>query len=361
MSTNLTDHTPASLESVREKVNYILQTHFSQRIEQAREIDSSYAELWQTAADLTLAGGKRLRPYLTVLGYQAFGGEQLDDILPIATAQELLHASLLIHDDIIDRDYVRYGRANISGSMQTKYQTFTKNLSDTVHYADSAALLAGDLLLADAHQLMLKGSFDNNQRSTALEIFSRGIFDVAGGEFLDTEAVLKPIEQVDSLVIAQYKTASYSIVAPLCIGAALAGADNDSLAALRTFGRHIGIAYQLVDDMLGLFGAQEKTGKPTLSDIHEGKRTYILQIALEYAGANDRTFILGKLGDASTNETDMEHIRTIVLNCGAKQVVDEAVNSHKQAALETLSNISMLPDVQHALQKLVSSALKRQK
>lgn len=364
MSTaKLLNTTPLTLADVRDEINARLHAYFQQRTTQAERMDTAYARLWQTTADLALAGGKRLRPYITILGYQAFaGGSKLNDaIFDIAIAQELLHLSLLIHDDIIDRDYQRYGRANVAGSMQAVYRELATDDATSQHFANSAALLAGDLLIADAHHYMLRGSFAESARQTALNIFRQGIFAVAGGELLDTEAALHSPADVDSLAIAQHKTASYSVVTPICIGAALAGADDSQLTQFRTFAEHVGIAYQLVDDILGVFGTAQTTGKSTTSDIQEGKRTYLIQQTFIRASKADQTVLGTILGNPTATNEDVQRVQTIMINCGAKQQTEHVIEQHKTAALALLADIRMQPAIRDALAQLLHAALHRTK
>ena len=134
-------------------VNHLLHKYCSTKIRRAKNYDSSYQKLWTVIDQYLMQGGKRIRPYLTVTAYSAYGGKDHSTIYPAACAWKLLHAGLLVHDDIIDRDIIRHGALNISGTYQQLYGEAT---NDSLHFANSSALLAGDLLLAGAQEIVLK-------------------------------------------------------------------------------------------------------------------------------------------------------------------------------------------------------------
>jgi len=250
----------------------MLRKYFDERIARAAEIDPAYAVLWQAMAKFTEGGGKRLRPYLTVLGYEAFDGADYGKILQLAAAQELLHLSLLIHDDLMDRDYERYGHDNIAGIFRKKYARAAASSEQADHNAQGTALLAGDLLLADAHQLVMQSGFSEAQKAKASDLLKTVMFEVVGGQLLDVQGGMQAFDKVDSIKVARYKTASYSFIGPLCVGATMAGATEKMLGLMELFAEQAGVAYQLQDDMLGLFGGSA-SGMRSLSDLREGKLT----------------------------------------------------------------------------------------
>lgn len=233
---------PVALEAVKKQVDDDLANLFASKIKAAEKLSGRYANLWQNIAKLAAGGGKRLRPYLLNLAFEAYGGE-----LPSQNAQtaglaiELLHLSLLVHDDIIDEDYERHGQPNIAGRYFAEYSA-TASGELAKHYASSAALLAGDLLLAEASKLI--SSIGDKKVS---QIFYAAIFEVASGELADFEAnIIAP--GINRLEISRQKTASYSFTLPLSIGASLAGASRPELDKLRTLASQLGTIYQLKDD-----------------------------------------------------------------------------------------------------------------
>lgn len=165
-----------SEQHIASLIDHTLANFFKESLEQARSVDSHYALLWENLARLHASGGKRIRPKIVVMSYLAFGGQDLEAIIPIACAQELLHFSMLIHDDIIDRDLIRYGVDNITGSYQYIYEPLVPNKADRLHYANSAAILAGDLMIAGAHRLITQSTFSADKRLLALSRMYESIF-----------------------------------------------------------------------------------------------------------------------------------------------------------------------------------------
>ena len=331
----------ARLHAIRADVDTFLARYYDERVVRAEALHADYGALWRAMRELGATGGKRLRPYVMLMAYEGLGGKEYDAVLPVAVALEVLHASMLMHDDIIDHDFVRYGRPNISGQYRKIYGDKGLNEADTIHYANAAALLAGDLALSGAYELILTGSLTADMKVKAQQVMSQSIFAVAGGELLDAESVLKPFEDVDSLVVADLKTASYSFVGPLVMGGTLAGADAKTLQLLEKAGRSLGIAYQLADDIIGLFGNEVVTGKSSLSDLQEGKRTYMMQRALALAKPAERESLMDILGGSVTPQ-GAELAQKIVRDCGAldetralmRRYADDVQRTLQQAPLD---------------------------
>jgi geranylgeranyl diphosphate synthase type II len=288
---------------------------------------------------------------MVVLAYRAFGGRDNQSILRLAAATELLHSGLLIHDDFIDRDFSRYGRDNIAGTYRKKYAKIPGAAALVDHFAASVAVMAGDLMISAAHQFITQTNFSSAKQRHAMAIFGSGFYEVIGGEFLDTQSVILPLEEVDSLKIAMYKTATYSFITPLCLGAAMAGASAKKIKPLRLYGQNIGIAYQLVDDLLGLFGEESETGKPAFSDLREGKRTFLIQQALRLSGSTERAYILKNLGSPEAGRRELEAFRKIVVGCGALAYVEKQIADYGKRGLDLLDKM----DVSSAARKEFSS------
>ncbi len=348
-----------SIETSKAAVNQVLKDFFADRTAAAKRLDKDYYRLWDITGRFVLSGGKRLRPHLCIMAYQAFGGSNPKKVIKVAAAQELLHVCLLIHDDIIDRDFVRYGIPNISGQYQTLYSTPQLPHDNTTHLANGAALLGGDLLLSEAYGLIADSPLSAHQIKTAQQELRAAMFHVAGGELLDTEAVLKPIPAVDTTKIMDLKTAYYSCAAPLRTGALLAGASKQAVAHLEVFARHLGIAYQLTDDLLGVFGDAAAIGKPTSSDIQEAKRTYLLQNTLRKASKTDAEYIIAVLGSAtgSVSQADVTKIRTIMRRSGAVADIEQDVQKHLTAAVKSLQQLEVSAQYRLAFQQLAEAVI----
>jgi geranylgeranyl pyrophosphate synthase len=350
--------TASRLEVVRADINKLLKDYYEDRLARAGTLHHDYAALWRAMRHLGAQTGKRFRPYIMLVTYQGLGGRDYQAVLPVAAALELLHASMLIHDDIIDRDYVRYGRPNIAGQYRVRYAHVDSAQRD--HYAAAAALVAGDLALSGAYELIMASSLPDQTKIAAQRVLAESIFAVGGGELLDSEAVLHPFEDVDSLTIARLKTASYSFVCPLVMGATLAGADTAMQLQLQEFGKAFGVAYQLSDDILGLYGDESVTGKPTTSDLEEGKRTYLMQRALQLSGPADKARLLEILAAGAVNPKQANRARRIIRHGGALEETRTLMGQYLAEAEEILNNLPLQADARAELTALMRHTATRQ-
>ncbi len=337
----------------------VLNDFFERSIQEATLIDPSYERLWRNLHALIQSGGKRLRPKLTFLSYTAFGGRKPESIAPVAAAQELLHFSLLIHDDIIDRDYVRYRVANIAGKYKVAYAPFVSSEKELTHYANSAALLAGDLMLSGAHQLITTSKLSDEDKTTAQHLLSAGIFEVAGGELLDTELSFSPYNDGDALKVAIHKTASYSFVLPLVTGARLASASKKQCDSLRKYALALGVAYQLTDDLLGIFGDETQTGKSTISDIIEGKRTFLVEKALEAFSSSDHAMFMHAFGNSHATPLEIEAAKRLIESSDSRRKTEEKIDEYTNTALEHLEALELSAEYHQQFLEIIDKATHR--
>jgi geranylgeranyl diphosphate synthase type II len=344
-----------------DQVEHVLQTFFAVQTDAARHISSYYATLWEEMSRLVSAGGKRLRPKMTLLAYQAFDGKDISGVVPIAASLELLHASLLMHDDIIDRDYTRYGVANVAGGYRQEYQLLVSDSIERTHYANSAALLGGDLLLSGAYQLIAQSSLPFEDRALAQQQLSEAMFHVAGGELLDTESSFRQLGAIPSDLVAVHKTASYTFIAPLLVGASLAGIAAEQKVLLRIFAETLGIAFQLQDDLLGVFGDSVRTGKTTLGDLREGKHTYMVEQFFALATiAQQQQFSL-TFGSELLTPEDATGLRQLLKDSGALRATEEAIYEYEQRARRALAELDISDDYRTQFEELIEKSVRRQK
>lgn len=345
----------------KEKVDAFLEPLLRARTEEARRINPHYETLWQDIQKLYVAGGKRLRSYMTLLSYSAFSNQPVDTILPAAAAQELLHTAMLVHDDIIDRDDIRYGVKNISREYTDHYEEIIKDEIDRRHYANSAAILAGDLLISEAYTLIAETPLDPKVIIASQRLLGQAMFQVVGGELLDTEAAFRGADSADPIVIAEQKTASYSFVSPLLMGATLAEAPEAQLEILQQLGEQVGIAYQLRDDVLGVFGDTTKTGKSNDNDLREGKRTFLIEEFQKLASEEQKQSFNAVFGrhDVTTNE--IQHAKELLIHSGAKAAIEELIAAYQQRAHALLTMLAI--DAPHSAMfaTLIDLCLKRDK
>jgi len=347
-----------TIDEARQLVNDYLSGYFVEKISNAKVIHPAYTSLWESTFALFSAGGKRFRPYMTLLSYQAAGGSRpLVDIVPAASAQEILHLALLVHDDIIDRDTVRYGVANVAGQYRDAYAGALKQ-QDVDHYANAAAILAGDLLLSGAYELTSRLNLPAHTAAQATQTLSNAVFAVAGGELLDTESAFVS-NPAGAESIATHKTASYSFIGPLVMGAQLAEASKQYIQQLTAFGLNLGIAFQLQDDVLSVFGDSSVTGKTTIGDIREGKRTFLTEQFYRLASDGQKQQFEGLYGKSDITEADADIVRSLLQDSGARQASDERIAEFSVQATIALSKLELQPSFHEAFEKLIALSTKR--
>lgn len=339
-------------KEVTQKVEQYLAQYCERNLKAAKDIDPIYATLWEEIGTYIAGGGKRLRPYLAYLAYRAFGGKDEKAIIAIASAWELLHTATLIHDDIIDRDLLRHHLPNIAGKYVERYGKFTEG--EASHYALSAALLAGDLLISGTYDIIAQSSFPPEQKLAAQSHIHHALFEVAGGELVDVESVLYPILSSDPILIAQYKTATLSFQKPLACGATLAGADARQIELLEAIGAEMGITFQLKDDLLGVLASEDQTGKPNRSDIFEKKRTALVKFALENLDKKDieRIETLYHIDRVLTAE-EAEEVVDLLVQSEAEQKVEQLIQECVTKAHKLIDQLDVSDQVRHTLVELV--------
>ncbi len=308
----------------------------SRRITSAADVGESYVHLWQHIEKIVMVGGKRIRPYLTMVG----NGRVDERVVPIAAAQELVHAAMLIHDDIIDQDFVRRGQKNIGGIYLDIYGEVLDETRAT-HYANSAAIMAGDALLSEAYFLVNSSSYDGEVKQKVFNQLHVSIYEVIGGELMDVESGFMQGRQFDPLQIYRYKTSSYSFIGPLLSGAYCAGESQPVIDALNEFATDIGIAFQIQDDLLGVFGEESTTGKSTLTDIHEGKQTVLVKYHRELMNEEQRTRFDTTFGQPQAEDVAVSQLKQDMEDSGAREKTSVLTASYFEKARTALTS---LPD-----------------
>ncbi|MBN9224763.1 MAG: geranylgeranyl pyrophosphate synthase [Microbacterium sp. SCN 70-27] len=238
------------------------------------------------AAASAASGGKRLRPRLVVASYRSFSAPAHaavsdEDAWQVAAAFELLHAAFVVHDDIIDGDVERRGVPNVAGRFQDRARRHDATPDDTAAVGRAAGLLAGDLLLFEATRLVASIGADARVRTELIDVLDEAILVSAAGELADVEnAAYRVVPDTDALLRAAHdKTSAYSFEAPLVAGAILAGAPRGAQRALADAAADLGLAFQLVDDLIGTFGTRVQAGRAPGADLRQAKRTPLIGIA----------------------------------------------------------------------------------
>ncbi|WP_241779802.1 polyprenyl synthetase family protein [Streptomyces natalensis] len=316
------------------------------------------AQLTEAVRGFLAAGGKRLRPLLCVLGWAAAGGRgDTSPVFRVAASLEMFHAFALIHDDVMDRSETRRGRPTLQHTLTAAHAHGT---ADAEEVGASAALLVGDLVFAWSCRLLHTAGLREDRLSAVLSLVDDMRSEVMYGQFLDLVAGGRSGADVEAAVrIARHKTASYTIEYPLRIGAALADAPTTLHRVLSEFGRPLGEAFQLRDDLLGVFGDPDCTGKPVVDDLRAGKHTALLALALQRADPGQRAALDAVVGDPSFTEDDASRVRGIFAATGARDTVEQMISDRYAQAVRALERVPFPPAAAEAMRGLADAVVAR--
>ncbi|MEZ0447187.1 polyprenyl synthetase family protein [Cellulomonas sp. ICMP 17802] len=299
----------------------VLQGFVESRVRVAADRSDAAAQLWTDLAGVV--GGKLMRPRLTVAAYLGLGGTDLEVVAPVAAAIEVLHTAMLVHDDLLDHDEVRRGRPNVAGAARARLAGRGLDQRAVADQVLAAGLLAGDLAITSAFSLVARAPADPAVLLRVVGLLAEGIETTVVGELLDVTASLSPPRDVDALAVAELKTAAYSGCLPLVVGGLLAGVDDAQTGRLGGVGSALGVAFQLTDDELGVFGDPQVTGKSVLSDLREGKRTELLRRSYALADEAGCAVLDAHVGRPDLDEAGAAAVRAVMVSSGALDQVRE--------------------------------------
>lgn len=324
------------LTKFRVKFEPLLESYLKNKRREYAKVSSFTRNFFSDIAEFTLRGGKRLRPALLFHGYRLFGGNRDDEIIKLSIFIELIQSYLLIHDDIFDRSATR----RKGPAFHKIYEKFSieNGWGDSAHFGTALGILAGDVAAQLANDVIVNSSFLESRKNKVIEIVNELTTNVLIGQIEDFILPFKnDYRERDIMKIHHYKTATYTFDMPLRSGSILAGVnDKDkNMDALRKYAKYAGIAFQIRDDILGIFGEEDKTGKPSNSDIKEGKKTLLVFKAEQNASRRQLSTIKDLLGKKNLIEKEANIFREIIVDTGSleyskikcKQYVDKAKRS----------------------------------
>jgi geranylgeranyl diphosphate synthase type I len=328
---------------------------------------SSLIDAWK----VLLLGGKRLRAAFCYWGYRVAHEGDIDQttrnqLYRIGAALELFQAAALFHDDVMDRSDTRRGNPTAHVSFTEEHRT-RGYLGDADQYGISAAILLGDLSLVAAENEFRTASyhFPEAGRLTAHGFFDRMRTVVSVGQFMDIHAQVLPwsddleAAKQRALAIIATKTSTYTVTYPLLTGAALAGASAETLTRLERFAQPIGVAYQLLDDLLGTFGDSATTGKPSGDDLREGKRTVLVIEALSRLDGAHRAQLQDALGNPNLTDAQIVELVELISSSGAVAAAQELVETLSSEGLAHLEGPGLNPVGVDMLRRITAYSLKR--
>ncbi|MFI5781569.1 polyprenyl synthetase family protein [Nocardia sp. NPDC051570] len=338
---------------------------FATRRELVDELGPVFVTSVAALQEFVLRGGKRTRPAFAWTGWLGAGGDpngpEAAAVLQACAALELVQACALVHDDIIDSSRTRRGFPTVHVDFEHRHRDRGWS-GDAGHFGKSVAILIGDLALAWADDMVAAARLDPAAYIRFAPVWAAMRTEVMGGQLLDVHGEAGADDSVEAaLRINRYKTAAYTIERPLHLGAALAGADPELIAAYREFGTDIGIAFQLRDDLLGVFGDPAVTGKPSGDDLREGKRTVLIAEALRRADATDPTaarLLRGCLGTDLTAD-EVTGLRAVITDLGAVGEVERRIADLTDRGLTALAGCSATTEAKRRLHAMAVAATKR--
>lgn len=302
------------------------------------DIDKYYALnelspfLFKTIKDFVLRPGKRIRPILFVIGYLGYAKKEAKNLYSSALSIELLHDFMLVHDDIIDKSDTRRGEP----SMHETLNRYLKNSKNAKFNGQDLTIVVGDIMYAMAIQAFLAINEDMQRKEIALKKFIEAAVYTGSGEFIELLYGIKEAgdaKREDIYKIYDYKTAYYTFSTPLTSGAILAGAKKDQVNKLFKYGIYLGRAFQIKDDILGLFCDEKKIGKSSFTDLREGKKTILIWYAYNNSTDKIKSTIKKILSKPGIDKNDLTLMRELIEETGALGYAKKEIKQLSSKAL----------------------------
>ena len=319
---------PLDAEDLRTRVHKVLDDFLAHQVEALESVSPDCAPMVDAVADL-MRGGKRMRPAFCYWGWRGAGGADGEPVVTAATSLEFFQAAALIHDDVMDDSDTRRGMPAVHRRFATLHRG-SGWTGDGERFGLAGAVLVGDLCLVWSDELFSGSGLAPEQLARARGMFARMRTELMGGQYLDMLEQSVASQRRDGAVerarrVIRYKSAKYTIEHPLLIGGLLAGAGEELLAAYSAYGLPLGEAFQLRDDVLGVFGDPAQTGKPAGDDLREGKRTVLVARALERATPAQAAQVQRLLGDPGLDAAGVDTLREVITTTGALAAVEDLI------------------------------------
>jgi len=347
---------PVELAGLRPRVDKALAAFLAEQRTRLTAIDPALAEVSDALEDFVLGGGKRLRPAFAYWGFRGAGGADSDAVVAAVSALELVQASALIHDDLMDASDTRRGEPSVHRRFERRHREASwRGAPDG--FGENAAVLLGDLALVWSDELLHASGLGPAELVRARPVFDEMRTEVTVGQYLDvlTQATADTsLERAGK--VARFKAAKYTVERPLLLGGAIAGAANEVLAAYTAFGLPLGEAFQLRDDILGVFGDPSQTGKPAGDDLREGKRTYLIAAAFGLLGDPETAELDAALGDPGLA---VERLRALIRECGALAATERRIDELMSASLAALEAAPIDEEARTVMHALADAATRR--
>ena len=336
-----------SATAVRDAVKEELTQYLAEQRDYLTNIASELVPVCDALEDYLLEGGKRLRPLFAYAGFMSAGRTPSRTEIRAMASLELLQACALIHDDLMDGSDTRRGKPAIHRHFENLHRQGSMAGLST-QFGAAAAVLLGDLALVWSDHMLHNSGLAHENLAAALRIHDEMRIELMAGQYLDVREAGEKEHSVErSLRIARYKSGKYTIERPLHLGAVMAlpelDAHSELMNVLSAYGLPLGEAFQLRDDLLGIFGDPQVTGKPAGDDLREGKRTVLMAMTMEKASTGARTELAAHLGNPSLSAEKIDELRTIITDTGAVTDVEKLIDRLLQESTDA-ANSSIISD-----------------
>ena len=346
------------LSEIRSRIDGVLADFTKARSSALVDIGSELQPVAAAMTEFITDGGKRFRPIFAYLGYLGTGAAPRPEILKACTALELVHVCALIHDDVMDGSDTRRNKPAIHKLFQSLH-TDSSYQGNSERFGLASAILLGDLALVWADRLLVESGITREEFINAQEVFSDMRDELMAGQYLDVlEGALATTSVERSLKVARFKSGKYSIERPLHFGAALAGRTEFN-ETYSNFGLPLGEAFQLRDDVLGVFGDPKVTGKPAGDDIREGKRTVLIAVTMENSSSTERNIMTSALGNPSLSDSQVAEIQGIIKGTGALSEVEKLITELTDQAISALQQSKVEGKIVSVLKEMAIIATQR--
>ena len=345
-------------EDLRRRVADALMTFLDRQGARLLSVGPETGELVHALREL-LGGGKRLRPAFGYWGWRGAGLPDDDRVVTAVAALELFQACAIIHDDVMDHSETRRGQPAVHRRFDRLHGAAGWR-GDGTSFGTGAAILLGDLCLAWTDEMFFGSGLEPARLDRARPLFDEMRTELMGGQYLDLlEQAMGGGSVPRARRVIQYKSARYSVVRPLQLGAALAGAERPLMAGYEAYGLPLGEAFQLRDDVLGVFGDPAETGKPAGDDLREGKRTVLVALASRSGSAAQAQLMDRHLGDPGLDEDGVAALREIIVATGALAEVERMISNCTEQAMAALAASPVDPCAGLVLHELAAAATVR--
>lgn len=343
MSFSPTSDPVKDINFIRGEINQALGQFIKDENRDLARIGSELDPVSEHLERFLLDSGKRLRPIFAYIGYLGAAKDPSPEMIAAFASLELVHVCALIHDDVMDGSDTRRGAPAIHRSFE-KLHRDKKLTGSAEQFGLSAAILLGDLALIWSDQMLHNAGLADQQLINGLKIYDEMRVELMAGQYLDVyEQALASKSVEKALKVARYKSGKYTIERPLHFGAAIAGSHPSLEKLYSDYGIPLGEAFQLRDDLLGVFGDSSETGKPSGDDLREGKRTVLMALAAEGADAAGRSLLDNLVGNPELTIDQISELQEVIIKTGAVKKVEEMIVQFSDQALLALTHSGITP------------------